>query len=390
VIPGEKNRVFGLDVMRATAILLVLAAHTWPAKSGGHWAGAMAVLGVELFFVLSGFLIGGILLRLDEQYGMANWSTIMAFWSRRWFRTLPNYYLFLGLHLIWRAWVLGFPNVLETNWKYLVFAQNILYPPSLFFPETWSLAIEEWFYLLLPIFLALVVPHIAHRRAGWGIVLAGFIVIPALMRLWHGSVDDPYRSQLPLDVLRAEWHDDPRKLVVPRLDMPMYGVLASFVAHFYQLLWKRLVLAALFGVVLVSCCVTSLAFNVPLDIASATGGFLFWPLLGIGISLLLPFLSRPGSPMNPVRSLVTFIAKVSYALYLSHGLVLLVLNRYCGPKSVLFLPANTPVWSIVALGLAFGVATVTYRFFEKPIMDLRDRLRVPAASPGKKVAVETH
>jgi peptidoglycan/LPS O-acetylase OafA/YrhL len=135
VIPAEKNRVFGLDILRATAIVLVLAAHTWPTKAYQQWPHAFAVLGVELFFVLSGFLIGGILIRLAEEGRLRTLRDVWGFWRRRWFRTLPNYYLFLGLHLVWRTWVLGFPDQVATNWEYLFFVQNLRIRRPSFFPR---------------------------------------------------------------------------------------------------------------------------------------------------------------------------------------------------------------------------------------------------------------
>jgi len=55
---------------------------------------------------------------------------------------LPNYYLFLGLHVGWRSLVLGFPDVLPTEWEYVFFLQNFRAGPDFFFPETWSLAID--------------------------------------------------------------------------------------------------------------------------------------------------------------------------------------------------------------------------------------------------------
>ena len=97
---SARQRIFGLDLLRAIAIGLVLLCHITPffvfPLAPGWFAevSALASLGVDLFFVLSGFLIGGILLR-DLDRG-ASFRSLVAFWSRRWWRTLPNYYLFLA------------------------------------------------------------------------------------------------------------------------------------------------------------------------------------------------------------------------------------------------------------------------------------------------------
>ena len=93
---GSANRVFGLDVMRALAIVWVVLVHSnymlWE-----HWPGFPGlpfVDGVGLFFVLSGYLVGGILLRYATTGSPSTWR-LLDFWQRRWMRTLPNYYLFL-------------------------------------------------------------------------------------------------------------------------------------------------------------------------------------------------------------------------------------------------------------------------------------------------------
>ena len=94
----HNKRVFGLDVMRAAAILIVVDAHATIALkdyySGAFWHHLLPD-GVELFFVLSGFLIGGILIRSYEKNGGFDRDLLLNFWTRRWFRTLPAYYFVL-------------------------------------------------------------------------------------------------------------------------------------------------------------------------------------------------------------------------------------------------------------------------------------------------------
>jgi len=98
-----KQRIFGLDLMRAVAILLVVFSHiTWivPNAKGliPNLMSIAGVYGVEIFFVLSGFLIGRIVYRIysSEDFGF---SKVFYFWIRRWFRTLPNYYLALAVNI---------------------------------------------------------------------------------------------------------------------------------------------------------------------------------------------------------------------------------------------------------------------------------------------------
>ena len=157
----RKKRILGLDLLRATAIILVLFHHGFtlfefpslPLPDGG-----------DIFFVLSGFLIGGILIRTTEKQKCLSLRDLKTFWFRRWFRTIPAYlfalilnltlYFFINLqnHSIKDTLKLMFLK--EKLWKYFFFLQNLTSNMiTQFFAETWSLAVEEWFYLLLPIVL---------------------------------------------------------------------------------------------------------------------------------------------------------------------------------------------------------------------------------------------
>lgn len=111
-------RNIGLDLPRAAAITLVVASHYV-----SHYP-LLGVYGVELFFALSGFLIGGILYR--ELAAPGDWTLprVKRFWLRRWYRTLPNYYLFLGVAVVFHAFYGGLPSP-GGFLPYLVFAQTI-------------------------------------------------------------------------------------------------------------------------------------------------------------------------------------------------------------------------------------------------------------------------
>jgi peptidoglycan/LPS O-acetylase OafA/YrhL len=91
---GANKRIFGLDILRASAILFVMLSHSRAfidPHAGTYYYGLFILDGVDLFFVLSGFLIGGILIRTINDKGLT-WVQLTNFWTRRWFRTLPNYF----------------------------------------------------------------------------------------------------------------------------------------------------------------------------------------------------------------------------------------------------------------------------------------------------------
>ena len=372
VIPAEKNRVFGLDILRAMAIVLVLAAHTWPTKAHQQWPHAFAVLGVELFFVLSGFLIGGILIRLAEEDRLHTLRDVWGFWRRRWFRTLPNYYLFLGLHLVWRTWVLGFPDQVSTNWEYLFFVQNLRHPPPFFFPETWSLAVEEWFYLLFPLVLLGALQTLKRPGPAWASAIVLFLVIPTALRLWVAASTGPV-DPANLDAQRRTWDTIVRMTVMFRLDVVMYGVIAALVAARRPVLWRRMAGWWPIGLTVVGVALASIGWHVPLEPADPWHGFLLWPVMAVGFALLLPRFSQISWAKGVAARLTSWIARISYALYLCHGLVLLAMWRWMGPKSGIGLEKNTFLWCITAWFLSLAVAGLVYQWFERPMMDLRDR-----------------
>lgn len=151
------NRIAGLDLLRSGAIILVLIAHSgslYSMKQIDNFSfpffNFAGYLGVELFFVLSGFLIGGLLMKSYEKHQGFRWTDFVTFCLRRWLKTLPNYFvvLLLGICVYWFDRGILYPDVM----RYLTFTQNLLSAPmDNVFAITWSLAVEEWFYLLFPL-----------------------------------------------------------------------------------------------------------------------------------------------------------------------------------------------------------------------------------------------
>jgi peptidoglycan/LPS O-acetylase OafA/YrhL len=153
---GQAPRSAGLDLVRAIAILLVLLGHCgaffawwygiafpWQLAVGGFY-------GVELFFVLSGLLIGRLLIDiLDRGPTPRAW---LVFMTRRWMRTLPLY--FLWLFVLAAFWPPHGPEG-STLWRvlpwFVTMTQNLAWGRvDSWFGVSWSLAVEEWFYLLFP------------------------------------------------------------------------------------------------------------------------------------------------------------------------------------------------------------------------------------------------
>ncbi len=348
----KTHRSFGLDVLRTAAIFLVLAHH-----AGGtlathsaffhplHYAG---LFGVELFFVLSGFLVGGIFLRPFLAGEPLTRHALMTFYVRRWVRTLPNYYLFL---ILCAGIALYHAYPVQRPLSYLVFAQNLTQEIPGFFSASWSLAVEEWFYLLLPIsgyFAARLLP----RRAAILSVIAFFLFVPTALRALFAP--------------EGNW-ENMRRIVIFRIDSLMYGVLAAYLAHAFARRWGRGIPLVAVGVVL-----ELLALNWVTRLE--TSPTLVWdrvalyPTISLGFALMLPAFQFLTSPSARITRAMTFFSVCSYSAYLVHLELQIPFNSVWNtwlPDGLGALKALT--WMTVVWTLSY----LLYRFFEKPLMDLR-------------------
>jgi peptidoglycan/LPS O-acetylase OafA/YrhL len=191
--PTPPARVPALDGLRAIAIGLVVVFHYYaivptPEDSVVHFwlrrVTSLGYCGVDLFFVLSGFLIGGILLDHRASPGL-----LPAFYARRFFRIVPLYLLLLATYLVCRE-VPGLSGLNRGTyffstvpvWSYFVFGQNLAMSwmqdiGPYWLGVTWSLAVEEQFYLLAP----LLIRRFSRRQVAWTCVVV--IVLSPLFRL---------------------------------------------------------------------------------------------------------------------------------------------------------------------------------------------------------------
>jgi len=351
------KRVFGLDVLRTVAIAQVLFGHGMSIYLGesskSRLEGFYGFLGVELFFVLSGFLIGTIALAAFE--AAADGAVLRDFLARRWLRTLPNYYLFLALNAALALWLGGGGFELS----YLVFLQNLFWPTSAFFAESWSLAVEEIFYLLLPLILLLVARRSRiPRRLLQALVLA--LLAFTVLRLAYVAILDP------------AFHAVVRKAAGLRLDSLMYGVIAAWLnrhARAAFLARRRLLLALGLGVVIVSVrSVVVLAPQSALAASAALAG------VSLGAAMTLPFLSSWRTAPAPVRAVFEWSSQISYSLYLCHLPVSRLLQHFGAPQGLGGL--------ILFVAVSCAVATGVRHAYERPFLKLRDRLPRARRAPA--------
>lgn len=365
----NKPRVFGLDLMRAMAISMVLCSHIlWIYNPNDgiirQLFALFGFLGVEFFFVLSGFLIGRILygIYIKDNY---NIESALYFLKRRWFRTLPNYFLILIINII-ITFTLG--HSVPKLGLYFIFLQNGFSKMPTFFPESWSLSVEEWAYVVLPISL-LVLSFLYKPKNKNRFFL---VVILSLIALFIGF-KIVYQLNTQTTTL-DEWNVSLKSVAVYRLDAIFIGVLCSWISINYEKNWKKLKFAsALIGSIIMMFMYFGMGF---LRILPNTYPFvwnvLYLPLASLSIAFLLPFLSQLETAMVFLKLPVVFISKISYSIYLLHySVILQLLMLFVDREKTSLLQLHLIL--AIYLSATIFISYLLYRFYEKPMMDLRDK-----------------
>lgn len=363
-----KQRIFGLDVLRAIAILMVVSSHVlWIYPKSNAFIPTLFELfgfwGVELFFVLSGFLIGSILYKtfINENFTL---KEVFHFLKRRWFRTLPNYYLVLLLNIL-IAFFLGFS--IENTGSYFLFLQNFASKSPAFFPESWSLSIEEFTYLLLPFSLFLVGLVKVKNKARTFL----FIVLALIMVFWMNKFY--YHSQHTISNL-SEWNLNLKSVLIYRIDAILIGVLFAWISLNFIKFWKnsKTILALIGFGILFFLMFGILPMNLTIEQNPFFWNVLYLPITSIAFAFLLPFFSNWKTFTNPILYPIELISKISYSIYLLHySIILLLLKTFFDTSQMPDFERH--FFTIIYLLITFLSSYLLYRLYEKPIMNWRDK-----------------
>ena len=360
------KRFFGLDFLRALSISLLLFSHSsWIYNSSGilgKMQDASGFLGVELFIVLSGFLIGGILYKqfLHENYTLKDAG---LFVTRRLMRVLPSYYFVI---LIITIIYLLFGFSVSEVWKYPLMIQNFSSPIPAFFPESWSLPIKEIGYIFVVILLLVVSKTFikASKQVLFLTVVIGLIAFTFLLKLYY----DIHSANLQLRI----WSFTVRSVVIYRIDSVFIGVLFGYFYHNYKefIMSKRkqfLAVGILLFLVLFLCIVV---FKLRLTNASWFWNILCLPLVSTAICLFIPFLLNWKSPPQAIGNGITFICNIAYSIYLLHySVVLFLLKYFIDTKDFGLWQLN--LFAILYVSITVGLSYLFYTYFEKPINQFR-------------------
>ncbi|MDL2401557.1 acyltransferase family protein [Rhizobium mayense] len=371
-------RALGPDILRALAILLVMFVHLPEEAAPLPLAGIRPYgwIGVDIFFVLSGYLIGS---QLMAEAARRKTVDFKAFYLRRAFRILPAFLLVLAFYTFIPS--LRDAPTMQSAWRFLTFTVNFGLDPRAggTFTEAWSLSVEEHFYLVLPVLVVLL-----KRRAT--VVFIACLVVTIVMAgvglrfaLWQSQVGPAVEMQAYKAAL-AVYLRDVYYPTYNRLDGLTFGVVLAAIRLFKPLLWERymppyLVLAVgsmfvIAALVIFSARGPFAETSLPLVFQPLPGAVIGFPLFSAGIALILGALldlqSRIGRWHLPA---VSGIATLSYSLYLTHKGVYHLDQMAFGKDNLLGLSGF-----VIYFATCFIVAATLWFLVERNFLSLRDHL----------------
>jgi peptidoglycan/LPS O-acetylase OafA/YrhL len=334
-----------LDSLRFFAVLLVIVSHWLPNSEFLRFFPNIGHVGVGIFFVLSGYLITGVLIRLKSRdLG----SALKIFYINRALRIFPIYYFLLLLFFSFKVdgWATNFPYFLTYTTNFRIYELGKWIGP---FSHLWSLAIEEQFYLIWPI-LFLITPV---KR--FNLLIVGTFLISLILKIiFHVCLEDSFLDMLPFS----------------QFDLFMVGAL--LMVH-RQIVFSKLVelrfFMMLFFLIIIFIAVLFCAKN-----------FLFSNLfIGLFSALLILVTHYPNTIIQILefKPFVSF-GRISYGLYLYHNFIPLLERNLVGNErqNILFhkvLPnINSPFYHLsIQLILLITISMLSWYLIEKNFLKLK-------------------
>ena len=346
------GRNFGMDLFRVLAEFSILIGHLmmWVAYATAtphmDFLLIVASIGLEFFFVMSGFLIGGMLLDItDKGVTLERWG---RFTLRRMLRVLPPYLVWLLV-----LWVLFPPTGggVKQLLQYLTFTQNLAWPAvsGRWFDVSWSLSVEFWFYLGFGSLSLLAFAFF--RRPGFLLVMLAFILLPLIARILYQDMEN--------------WDEGMRKVVVFRLDAIAYGVLLVYLLRYSaRIMQWRLPLAWFGSLLLLGSVSWWWGSEMKFDIDGGFSKVWLLNLISIGVVLVFPWVLQLRCERAWLVKVVEWLSDSSYAVYLVH----LTVAGWC----VGILVSGYPLLFVLAsiMGSLF-LGGISLYFIERPILRRR-------------------
>ena len=339
-------RIKQLDALRAIAVLLVLGAHAgWPQNPSLP----MGWVGVDLFFVISGFLVSGLLFRDFKKSGTIH---VGNFIMRRGFKIYPAYYLFVTATALAFALV-GVPFAPDRILHDLIFVQN--YAPGTY-SHLWSLAVEEHFYIALPIVLW----YLAKRKGSepfsqlpltCGVIAVSCLLLRIVTAVLHGG------PAADITVFGTQTH--------LRIDSLSFGVLIAYVWEFRPRIIDKLASSGwqllVWSLVLVSPC---FVMRLESPFVHTVG----YSLLYLGFGGVLIFVLRCVDAQSWIVNGLAKIGLHSYTIYLIHVPV----QHFVAMHGMSSAGYNTPLVHVTYLALAICLGIMFSKMVELPFLKIRE------------------
>ncbi|MBC9933207.1 acyltransferase family protein [Chitinophaga qingshengii] len=359
-------KIASLDHLRAFAIFFVFYYHyrIFPHPDWLNTPARFGWTGVDLFFVLSGYLISG---QLFKGIAITGTVRLKPFYIKRFFRIIPPYLLVLVLYVCLPSF--REKEMLPPLWKFLTFTQNFGLDLKTYgtFSHAWSLCVEEQFYILFPCLLSLLLHVKAGHRAFWLIpvlFIGGFVC-----RWWIYTYQVSPMEESP--VYWVVWYKAIYYPVYNRLDGLLAGVAIAALFQFKPLVkewvnkFANLFFVAGLALLTAAWFVTENSFS---QVATVYG----FPLVSAGYGLIVAAAVCPRCWLYSINSRITaFIAALSYAIYLSHKGVIHVTQELLGSWGM----AKNSGWMMLICSITCILAAWLIRIVvEKPALKIRDRI----------------
>jgi peptidoglycan/LPS O-acetylase OafA/YrhL len=365
---ASKPRLVGLDLLRLVAIVLVLGRHVpaVPESASGKllfltWYRGGWV-GVDLFFVLSGFLVSGLLFTEYKSRGRLG---VGRFYLRRGWKIYPPFFVLITASVLMRLRE-GWPIPLESLAAELFFLQS--YMPGLW-NHTWSLAVEEHFYLLLPLTLALVLHWNRHSPTPLRPILslaAGVAAFALASRLLNWYLRPSYNNFTHLFASHL------------RLDSLFFGVAIAYAYHFHSSTFDRLFTRPRRFLIVAGALLLIPAFVFPLE----TTPFIYTiglTIFYVGSGMMLVGILLCQIPHGRLLAVLATLGAYSYSIYLWHMFVVFWGMPLVEGTFDLELDAGSRIAMYFAGSFGLGIAMA--KVVEVPTLRMRDRW-FPSRSPG--------
>lgn len=364
-----QNKLYGLDHLRALAILFVFLFHYF-ILSGGQpeWLPDFAKFGwtgVDLFFVLSGFLISS---QLFGQIKQGQIISFKHFFLKRFFRIVPAFVVTVGLYFC--VPYFREKESLPPLWKFLTFTQNLGLNLKDFgtFSHAWSLCVEEHFYLFLPIILILLQFTKLFKKSYW--LLIALFLFGFAIRIY--SFNQLYLPKFGDENSWLYWYKYIYYPTYNRLDGLLVGVSIAGIYQFLPTVWSKI---SKYGnlFIILSLIVLTSAYFLCLDQMTFNASIFGFPIIAIGYGFMVVGAVSPKSFLYKWNSKVTtLIATLSYALYLTHKGIIHMTHQLLNDFKI-----DNNLMLLICLVTCIGFAYLLHLTIEKPFMKLRNRIIEP-------------